>query len=231
MTNKTTILIADDDSSLRSVLTVLLHEEGFTVLQVADGSECLHMAYDKHPDLVLLDIMMPNKDGREVCRRLREISNVPIIMLTAVSIEKEKVGRLKDGADDYVTKPFNNDELVARIRTVLRRSRPDASRNLTAYDDGRLFIDFEARKVHVAGKPVALSPKEWRLMECLIKHQGRVVSHETLLRYGWGDGYEKDLNLLKVFISHLRNKLAESRQRPRYIHTERALGYRFDGRV
>jgi DNA-binding response OmpR family regulator len=228
---KDMILIADDDLSLRTVLTVLLQEEGFNVLQAADGSECLHMAYDRHPDLVLLDIMMPHKDGREVCRRLREISNVPIIMLTAVSIGQEKVQSLGDGADDYVTKPFNNDELVARIRSVLRRSRPDSSKNLAAYDDGRLTVDFDGRKITMAGNRVELSPKEWRLMECLVKHQGRVVTRETLLRYGWGDGYEKDFNSLKVFISHLRYKLDEPPKHPRYIHTERDLGYRFEAHV
>ncbi len=228
---KDMILIADDDRALRTVLTVLLQEEGFNVLQAADGSECLHMAYDRHPDLVLLDIMMPHKDGREVCRRLREISNVPIIMLTAVSIGQEKVQSLTEGADDYVTKPFNNDELVARIRSVLRRSRPDSSKNLAAYDDGRLTVDFDGRKISMAGNRVELSPKEWRLMECLVKHQGRVVTRETLLRYGWGDGYEKDFNSLKVFISHLRSKLAEPPKHPRYIHTEHDLGYRFEAHV
>lgn len=231
MTTKDTILIADDDASLRVVLAVLFQEEGFNVLEAADGTECLRMAYERHPDLVLLDIMMPGKDGREVCQRLREISNVPIIMLTAVSVEQDKVQILSDGADDYVTKPFNNDELVARIRTVLRRSRPDATRHLTAYDDGRLLVDFEGRKIKLTGKPIGLSPKEWRLMECLVKHQGRVVSRETLLRYAWGDGFEKDFNALKVYISHLRRKLDEPSKRPRYIHTERDLGYRFGGRV
>ena len=229
MTTKDTILIADDDASLRVVLAVLFQEEGFNVLEAADGLDCLRMAYERHPDLVLLDIMMPGKDGRDVCRRLREISNVPIIMLTAVSVEGDKVQTLSDGADDYVTKPFNNDELVARIRTVLRRSRPE--RRPTAYNDGRLLVDLEERKIKLADKPITLSPKEWRLIECLVKHQGRVVSRETLLRYAWGDGYDKDFNSLKVFISHLRRKLNEPPKRPRYIQTERDLGYRFNGRV
>jgi two-component system, OmpR family, KDP operon response regulator KdpE len=231
MTRKETVLIADDDLSLRAVLTLLLQEEGFNVLQAADGLECLRVAYDKHPDLVLLDIMMPHKDGRQVCRRLREISNVPIIMLTALSGEQNMVPSLTEGADDYVTKPFNNDELVARIRALLRRSRSGAIRDLAAYDDGRLVIDFDGRKIKLRGEHVELSPKEWRLMECLVKHQGRAVPRETLLRYGWGEGYEKEFGSLKVFISHLRQKLSESPQRPRYIHTERDLGYRFDGQM
>ena len=232
MSNRDTILIADDDPSLRTVLNVLLQEEGFNVLQAADGSECLRTAYERHPDLVLLDIMMPNRDGREVCRHLREVSsNVGIIMLTAVSVGQDKVQTLTEGADDYVTKPFNNDELVARIRTVLRRIRQGSSKNLAPFNDGRLVIDFEGRKVRLEGRTVVLSPKEWRLMECLVRHEGRVVTRETLLRYGWGDGYEKEFNYLKVFISHLRRKLGEPSRRPRYIHTERDLGYRFEARV
>lgn len=231
MTNKDTILVADDDPSLRTVLSALLQEEGFNVAQAVDGLECLRVAYESHPDLVLLDIMMPHRDGKEVCRRLREISSVPIIMLTAVSVEKEKVELLTDGADDYVTKPFDNDELVARIRSVLRRSRQDSSLRLDAFDDGHLFVDFEGRQVRVAGHVVVLSPKEWRLLECLIKYQGRVASRETLLRYAWGADFEKEFNYLKVFVSHLRRKLGEPYKRPRYIHTERDVGYRFERRA
>ena len=231
MTNKDTVLIADDDPSLRTVLSALLQEEGFDVLQAADGSECLHIAYDAHPDLVLLDIMMPSKDGKEVCQRLREASEVPIVMLTAVSQEKEKVESFTRGADDYVTKPFNNDELVARIRAILRRSRQGATSKTHVYDDGYLRIDVEGRQVHVAGTLALLSPKEWRLLECLIKHEGRIVTRETLLRYAWGEGFEQDFNSLKVFISHLRRKFGEPRDHPRYIHTERDIGYRFDGRA
>ncbi len=232
MTNKDTILITDDDSSLLTVLSALLQEEGFNVIQATRGAECLRKAYDTHPDLVLLDIMLPDKQGTEVCRQLREISGVPIVMLTATSTEKQKVDSLTEGADDYVTKPFDNDELVARIRALLRRSRITvASSKHPAYDDGFLRVDFDTHSVRINASPVLLSPKEWRLLECLIKHKGRVATRETLLRYVWGDGYEHEINYLKVYVSHLRRKLDEPPNRPRYIHTERDLGYRFEGRA
>jgi two-component system KDP operon response regulator KdpE len=225
MTRPDTILIADDDASLRQVITTLLQEEGFNVLQAADGNECLHVAYEQRPDLVLLDIMMPNKDGREVCQRLREFSSIPIIMLTAISQEREIVDRLLGGADDYITKPFDNDELVARIRAVLRRTRQHGRQ--PPYDDGYLYIDFDARQVRVKGNGVSLTPKEWRLLEYLIKNANRVVPRQTLLRHVWGAGYEDQSNYLKVFIAHLRHKLNDPARHPRYILTEHNIGYRF----
>lgn len=231
MKDRDTILIADDDPSLLTVLGMLLEEEGFRVFQAADGDECLHMAYQVHPDLILLDVMMPKKNGPEVCSRLRDISEVPIIMLTAISTEKQKVDSLTGGADDYVTKPFDNDELVARIRTILRRTHPRSGRGIPAYEDSRFYVDFEGRHARMNGNLLQLSPKEWRVLECLVKHEGRVVSRETLLRYAWGEIYEEDSNSLKVFISRLRRKLCEPIDHPRYIHTEREMGYRFEPRV
>ena len=231
MTVKNTILITDDDPSLLTVLSVLLQEEGFNVLQATRGTECLRKAYENHPDLILLDIMLPDKSGADVCRQLREISNVPILMLTATSSEKQKVASLTEGADDYVTKPFDNDELVARIRAILRRSRNGTAMVLPPFDDGFLSVDFEARQVRVQSSLVNLSPKEWRLLECLMKQSGRVVPREGMLRYVWGDGYDREFTYLKVFVSHLRRKLREPPTRPRYIHTERELGYRFGGRA
>ena len=228
MTVKDTILITDDDPSLLTVLSVLLQEEGFDVIQATRGSECLHKAYETHPDLVLLDIMLPDKNGTEVCQQLRQISNIPIIMLTATATERQKVQSLNEGADDYVTKPFNNDELVARIRAMLRRSRGSAVATLPLYDDEFLRVDFEGRHVEVEGETISLSPKEWRLLECLMKQPGRVVLRNVLLRHVWGDGYEHEVNYLKVFVSHLRHKLGEPPGHPRYIQTERELGYRFE---
>lgn len=228
MTVKDTILITDDDPSLLTVLSALLQEEKFNVIRAASGTECLHKAYETHPDLILLDIMLPDKNGADVCRQLREISNVPIIMLTATLMEKQKVASLNNGADDYVTKPFNNDELVARIRAILRRSH-NPPVVLPSFDDGFLRVDFEGRTVRLGSGAVDLSPKEWRLLECLMKQPGHVVSREMLLRYVWGDSYEHEFNYLKVFICRLRHKLGEPPTRPRYIHTERELGYRFEG--
>ena len=225
---KETILITDDDPSLLIVLSVLLREEGFNVIQASRGSECLHKAYETHPDLVLLDIVLPDRSGTTVCRQLREISNIPIIMLTGTSTEKQKVESLNDGADDYVTKPFNNDELVARIRARLRRSRAGPVTILPPYEDGFLRVDFEGRQVRLGAETVSLSPKEWRLLECLMKQPGRVIPHDVLLRHVWGNGYEGEVKYLKVFVSHLRHKLGEPSGHPRYIYTERELGYRFE---
>lgn len=230
MTRKDTILITDDDPSLLTVLTVLLQEEGFDVIQATRGSECLRKAFEAHPDLVLLDIGLPDRSGTSVCHQLREICSIPIIMLTANSAEKQKVDSLNDGADDYVTKPFNNDELVARIRANLRRGRSGTTTTLPPYDDGFLRVDFEGRQIRLGGDTVDLSPKEWRLLECLMKQPGRVVSHEVLLRYVWGENYQSEVNYLKVYVSHVRHKLDEPPANPRYIHTEREMGYRFEKR-
>lgn len=228
MSQTPTVLIADDDSSIRQVITALLQEEGFNVIQASDGAECLRVAYAHHPDLILLDIMMPTKDGREVCQKLREASAVPIIMLTALSMEKEKVARLLEGADDYITKPFNNAELIARIRAVLRRYAQSNNQHRNLYDDGRLFIDFDAHQVRVGGIKVDLTLKEWQLFEYLVRNANRVVPRQTLLVHVWGAGFENEFDYLKVFISKLRKKLFDSALRPRYIHTERDIGYRFE---
>lgn len=227
MKEKPVVLLVDDEPGLCQLLTILLEEEGFSVITASDGEEGLRLALEQRPDLVLLDIMLPRTDGREVCRRLRQVSDVPIIMLTCMPTPAEKIGRLADGADDYVTKPFDNNELVARMRAVLRRThRREASPRV--YDDGYLRVDLEAHRVFVNGTPVVLSPKEWRLLEYFLQHKNRVVSHQALLRYAWGDGYEEDVASLKVYIAHLRRKLGDSARRPRYIHSERTLGYRFE---
>ncbi|MCX7838928.1 MAG: response regulator transcription factor [Anaerolineae bacterium] len=227
MKEKPVVLLVDDEPSLCQVLTILLEEEGFSVITASDGEEGLRLAMQQRPDLVLLDIMLPRTDGREVCRRLRQVSDVPIIMLTCMPTLEEKVGRLVDGADDYVTKPFDNNELVARMRAVLRRAqRREASQRV--YDDGYLRVNLESHQVFVNGDPVTLSPKEWRLLEYFLQHKNRVVPHQALLRYAWGDGYEEELPSLKVYIAHLRRKLGDSARRPRYIHSERTLGYRFE---
>jgi DNA-binding response OmpR family regulator len=230
MTTKDTILIADDDPSLRQVLSILLESEGFKTLLAEDGAECLRAAYEHHPNLILLDIMMPNRDGREVCQRLREISNVPIIMLTALGDDQEKIDRLKEGADDYVTKPYHNAELVARIRALLRRSRQGTMFAPREYADDCLHIDFESHQLRVKNQLVAISPKEWRLMERMVAAEGRVVTRQELLQYAWGREYETEFNYLKVYVAHLRRKLGDSAKHPHYIHTERDVGYRFEKR-
>lgn len=227
-TSQDTILVVDDEESVRQILRLLLETKGFRVIEAEDAPACLHAVYQHHPDLVLLDIRLPGRDGREVCRLLRDIDpQMPIIMLTALSEEKEKVDRLQDGADDYMTKPFHNDELVVRIRAVLRRSRIGREHPDRVYHDSMIRVDFAARSLFVHGEEVTLSPKQWRLLECLVSRRDQVVPREELLRYAWGSGYDGEHRYLKVFISHLRQKLLDDPRRPRYIQTARARGYVF----
>ena len=228
MTHQTTILVVDDEEAVRRVIAALLELEGYVVIQAENGAECLRMAYDYHPDLILLDIMMPIKDGRVVCRQLREVSDTPIIMLTALGGDRERVERLNDGADDYINKPFNNDELVARVRAVLRRAQPNHSLRDHIYDDGFLRVDREAHEVRIKGVRVPFSPKEWRLLEYLLEHKNRVMPRQSLLRHVWGDTYQADFDYLKVFVSHVRRKIQDPARHPHYIHTEREIGYRFE---
>jgi len=222
-----TILVVDDDPTTRQVLTVLLESEGYRVRCASDGAECLDSLPTHNPDLVLLDILLPIKNGRQVCREIRQITNTPIIMLSALTIEQEKVGRLNDGADDYLSKPYDNDELLARIRAVLRRVRPNSSGR--QYHDNQIHIDFDAHQLFVKGNEVTLSPKEWRLLEYLQRHQGRTVDRQTLLRHVWGRNYAEAYPYLKVYVSNLRRKLGDPSRRPRYIHTAHEAGYRFEG--
>lgn len=223
-----TILVVDDELSVRHVIAAILEEEGFGVLQAANGAECMRLFYEKRPDVVLLDVLMPVKDGRETCKQLREISNVPIIMLTAVTDEREKVERLMEGADDYVSKPFNNRELVARIRANLRRLRNYTTPVQNNYDDGVLYIDFDTHQIKMNKQSVRITPMEWRLLECLIKHKNKVVTSDTLLHQIWGSDYQ-NANNLKVTMSNLRGKLSEPARHPRYLQTVRNSGYRFQG--
>ncbi len=228
MTEQPTILVVDDEDPVRYVLCMLLETEGFTVIEAADGRECLRLAYKRHPDLVLLDILMPGKDGRAICQQLRDMSpDLPIIMLTALSDAAEKVARLHDGADDYITKPFHQDELLARIRAVLRRSQRSRKPSVQAYQDSLLAVDFQSRQMALNGRLVELSPKEWRLLEYLIEHKDRVATYEELLEYVWGSGFEKERRYVKVFVSHLRQKLGDNPKAPRYILTFREEGYLF----
>lgn len=228
MTAQDTILVVDDEEPVRRVVGTLLETEGYRVLQAVDGKSCLQLAYEHHPDLVLLDIVMPGWDGRQACRLLRAASpDIGIIMISAVLGEQERVDRFKDGADDYVTKPFHNGELLARIRAVLHRSKKSSAHRTRSYRDARLCVDFDVRVITVDGRNVQLQPKLWRLLEYMVEKQDRVVPREDLLRRGWGPGYERDHKYLKVYISHLRKSLKEDAKHPYYIHTARDHGYLF----
>jgi two-component system KDP operon response regulator KdpE len=218
------ILIVDDDPGLRELIRINLEHEGYKVLQASNGVECLEAVREQRPELVLLDVMMPEMDGLEACERLRQFSSVPVLMLTAKVQSKDIVTGLDKGADDYITKPFNIDELTARIRALLRRV-PSAYRPLTAADD-QIQIDQQKREVLVRGEPVDLTPTEFQLLLLLAEHAGKVVEHEMLLRAVWGQEYTKDNDYLKVYIWHLRRKLEQDPRNPRLLLTEWGVGYR-----
>lgn len=219
-----TILIVDDEPGLRELVRINLEHEGYTVIQSENGIQGLTAVREQHPDLVIMDVMMPELDGWETCRRLREFSQVPVLMLTAKVQSKDIVTGLESGADDYLLKPFNMDELMARIRALLRRV-PSPNRPVTA-GNGEIVIDKNKREVLVRGEPVDLTPTEYDLLLMLAEHAGKVLEHETLLRGVWGQEYTKDNDYLKVYIWHLRRKLEQDPRDPKLLLTEWGVGYR-----
>jgi two-component system KDP operon response regulator KdpE len=227
------VLVIDDDNELTILLKAQLERKHYRVDVASSGQEGLQKAYKIRPDLIILDVMMPGMDGWEVCERLREMSDVPIIMLTARAREEEVIRGLKNGADDYLTKPFNAKELEARITAVLRRSgqaAPDgrSSTGKAPYVDSRLSIDFERHEVKVRGELVDLTPTEFKLLGILVHHQGRVLPHRYLLNEVWGPEYTDQLDYVKLYIRYLRMKIEDDPSKPTYIHTEWGVGYRFE---
>lgn len=219
-------LIIDDDVAFTRVIQLRLEQEGYEVIIADSGIEGLRQAYDGHPDLVILDVMMPGLDGWETCQRLREICDVPIIMLTAKDGKVDTVRGLELGADDYVTKPFSTEELVARMRALLRRARlPLSPHPPTVYADGELVVDFAKHRVMVRGKRVDLTPTEFRLLSCLARSPGRVIPHKTLLIRAWGPEYIGETQYLKLYIRYLREKIEKDPSKPQYILTEWGIGY------
>jgi two-component system KDP operon response regulator KdpE len=221
------ILIVDDSKDTTAVLERVLAEEGYEISVAHDGGEGLRQAFDFRPDLVLLDVMMPGMDGWLMLRRLREFSEVPVVMLTAVGGESNMVQGLDIGADDYLTKPFSIKELKARVRAVLRRtSRPasDSDRALR-FDGGRLVIDPPSQRVTIQGEPVDLTPTEYRLLLCLAYNAGRVLSVDQILENVWGTGYEDSTANVKLYIWYLRRKIEDDPSNPRYVLTKRGIGY------
>jgi two-component system, OmpR family, KDP operon response regulator KdpE len=221
------ILTIDDDSDLVALLRTSLQMEGYRVLWAKDGVEGLRILQDERPDLVLLDLMLPRMDGWETCRRIREHSDIPIIMLTAVSGEVNLLRGLELGADDYVIKPFSVVELKARIRASLRRCKYPISSDLVVRIDDHIAVDRTRRCLIVDGQYVELSPTEYKLVDCFLCNPGRILSHQTLLTQVWGWEYAEETHYLKVYIYNLRKKMEKDLQSPRYILTERGLGYRF----
>ncbi len=191
------------------------------------GAEALARFGEERPDLVVLDVQMPPPDGFEVCRRIRENSQVPILMLTVRDATLDKVRALDLGADDYLTKPFDHLELLARLRALVRRSGIGSDAPISCLAAGELTLDFAAKEVRVGGEEARLTPTEYRLLEVLVRRAGSVVPHRTLLEEVWGPEYVADPQYLKVFVRRLRNKLGDDPEHPRYIHTVRGVGYRF----
>jgi two-component system, OmpR family, KDP operon response regulator KdpE len=226
------ILIIEDDGSIALLTRLQLENRSFLVQIARNGAEGLRQAYTWQPDLVLLDIMMPDMDGWTVCQRLREMNNVPIIFVTAVGQERDIVRGWQLGADDYILKPFSTKELQARIEAVLRRYRQtDTSEPPLHYSNGRLSVDTEQRQVTVEAKPVDLSPIEFRLLTTLVRNEGRVLTHEYLLEQVWGPAYKDEGHYLKLYVWYLRQKLEPDVNHPQYILTERGVGYWFASHV
>lgn len=224
------ILVIDDEETTVQLITMLLERRGFEVIKAYRAEEGLRKAYRHQPDLVLLDIMMPDMDGWEVCKRLREMSDVPIIFLTARGEVRDVVRGLEMGADDYVVKPYDNDELVARVRAHLRRSpRPNTSEELV-FDNGEFRINFLNREVYVRNEIKHLTPKEFNLLGVLVRNAGRVVTRNELVTQAWGEEYGDAIDSLKLYVHYLRQKLEVNPEQPDYILTSRGVGYRFISR-
>ena len=230
MNQQPRILIVDDEPQLARVLRTGLKTHGYDVRVAADGVSALETFGDWHPDLVVTDLAMPHMGGLELCRRLRELSQLPIIVLSVRGEEKTKVEALDAGADDYVTKPFGMDELLARVRAQLRRAQTSATNEApsTVLEDGDFRIDLEARSVSVRDDEVHLTPKEYDLLVYFVRHAGKVLTHRTLLGAVWGGNYTEQGEYLRVFVGQLRKKVEPDPSSPRYILTEPWVGYRFD---
>jgi two-component system KDP operon response regulator KdpE len=224
------ILIVDDEARMRRFMQMNLDLEGYRVIEASNGLEAIDRVREDLPDLVLLDVMMPEMDGFEALHIIRETSMVPVIMLTVRDDEEDKVKGLELGADDYVTKPFSHRELASRIKAVLRRTEMDSSipggKSLIKVDD-HLQIDFNRRQVFVDGKPIKLRPTEYRLLYHLIQNAGYTLTHEVILSKVWGYEYQDESQYVRLYITYLRQKIEPDPGNPRYILTERGIGYRF----
>lgn len=222
------ILVVDDEERMVRFIRLNLEHDGFQVSEAFNGKEAIQKIRDVTPDLILLDVMMPDLDGFEVLETVREVSNVPVIMLTAKGEEDDRVRGLELGADDYVTKPFSPRELVSRVKAVLRRTEgaSGSMHGLIEVDD-RLKIDFDRREIWLEGKLVKLRPTEYRMLYHLVQNAGWVVTHDQLLTKVWGYEYRDEPHYVRLYINYLRQKLEADPSNPKYILTERGVGYRF----
>lgn len=224
MSEGTRVLVCDDETQILRALRVILRDAGFKALPAADGEEALDLAAVRRPEAAIIDLVLPDIDGVEVCRRLREWSELPIIVLSAIGDEDAKVRALEAGADDYVTKPFGPRELVARLEAALRRAEPP-SEDATVQVEG-LEVDLAGRLVRRDGQEIHLTPTEFDLLRVLLRNRGRLMTHRELLLAVWGAGYGEDTQVLRAHVANLRRKI-EPAEGPRYVKTDPGVGYRF----
>lgn len=227
--NTATVLVVDDEPQLRRTMRATLADLGYLVIEAKSGEEALEKLRTESPDLILLDMNMPGIGGLETCRAVRETSEVPIIVLSVRNTERDKVEALDAGADDYVTKPFGIQELLARIRVAMRRAPAGIGEGPRSFGDGELEIDFEARRVSLNGKASRLTPKELDLLKFLVDHANKPVPHRKLLQTVWGPDYGDEVEYLRVVVNQLRKKIEPSPSAPKYLLTEPWVGYRFAG--
>ena len=228
MDKKTTILLVDDDPQLIRLVRANLESIGYVVLVAMNAHSALELVDMEMPDMILLDIMLPEMDGYEVCQRIREFSTTPIIMLTAKVEDTDKVKGLKLGADDYLTKPFSVQELLARIEAVLRRAgSSEENKAPPTFTGGDVSVDFVQRRVMVRGQEVALTLTEYKLLSQLVSNAGRVMLHRELLTRVWGAEYQDELEYLRAYIRHLRQKIEDNPHQPKYILSKPGIGYIF----
>ena len=218
------VLVVDDERAIRRYLHAALNAQGFVIFEAASGQEALNAVVANRPDLVILDLGLPDLDGVEVTRRLREWTQIPIMVLSVREDETDKISALDAGADDYLTKPFSTGELMARIRAALRRSTQSSSEPV--FESGELKVDLAKRQVAVAGQDISLTPTEYDILRVLVQNAGKVITHRQLLRQVWGNAYEEEAHLLRVNMSNLRRKIEPDPTRPHHILTEPGVGYR-----
>jgi two-component system, OmpR family, KDP operon response regulator KdpE len=221
---KSSILIVDDEEAIRQFLFVTLTSQGYAITEAASGQEALSSVSSQHPDLIILDLVLPDIDGLEITRRLRQWTRIPIIILSVRGSEKDKIAALDAGADDYLTKPFSAGELLARIRVAWRHQPSSPEEAL--FINGTLIADLSLRKITMSGQEVQLTPTEYDILRVMVEHAGRVLTHRQLLQKVWGEQYGDELHMLHVNISNLRKKIEPDPARPQYIITEPGVGYR-----
>ncbi|MEU0049122.1 response regulator [Streptomyces sp. NPDC006184] len=226
----TRVLVVDDEPQIVRALVINLKARGYEADAASDGGTALELAASRHPDVVVLDLGLPDMDGVEVIRGLRGWTRVPILVLSARHSSDEKVQALDAGADDYVTKPFGMDELLARLRAAVRRAEPagPGEDDLTTVETEGFTVDLAAKKVHRGGRDVRLTPTEWHLLEVLVRNTGRLVGQKQLLQEVWGPSYGTETNYLRVYMAQLRRKLEADPSHPKHFITEPGMGYRFE---